>query len=327
MSSAAARAAASAPVPLEVVEQHQELVAAVAREHAARLLDAAEPRRDPAQQPVAGRVPERVVDQLEVVEVDEQQRHRAVAPARAGDRGAQPDVELRAVGQARQRVVEGEPAQLGLGLLQPRLGELAVGDVDHHALGVRGPPGRVAHDRRPLPEPHDGAVGGDHPVLGVERGLLGVGAALAVEHARAVLRVQPGGPQALVGDPGLGREAEQPLDLGRDEAQRGVGRPVGDIGDRLDLLDQRAVALLALDRAVGHVDERADEARHLVVAPGHGGDRQLVPERRAVAPQVQQRDAAALAAVERGADLGDGERVGVLALQEAAVAAEHLSAG
>jgi len=96
----------------------------VARQQPGRLLDAAQARRDPAQQPVAGGMPERVVDELEVVEVDEQQRDGALALARAGDRRAQPGVELRAVREPGQRVVGGEPAQLGLGELEALL-ELA----------------------------------------------------------------------------------------------------------------------------------------------------------------------------------------------------------
>jgi hypothetical protein len=125
----------------------------VAREQPARLLDPAQARRHPPQQPVAGHVPERVVDELEVVEVDEQQRHGALAPARAGDRGAQPHVELRAVREAGQRVVEGEPAELGLGLLQalPELTERGVAHTFERALGRGrgGALGRHPCGRRP----------------------------------------------------------------------------------------------------------------------------------------------------------------------------------
>ena len=141
MSSAAARAAGSAAAGLEVVEQHEELVAAVAGEQPARLLDAAEPRGDPPQQPVARHVAERVVDELEVVEVDEQQRDGALALARAGHRGAQPRVELRAVGQPGQRIVAGQPAQLRLGLLEPLL-ERAIGQLGLALCGAD--PGRLS---------------------------------------------------------------------------------------------------------------------------------------------------------------------------------------
>ena len=81
--STASRAAVSAPSRGEVGEQEHELVAAVAGEQAAIALGAAQPPGDAAQQPVAGAVAERVVDELEVVEVDEQQRDRPLAPPRA----------------------------------------------------------------------------------------------------------------------------------------------------------------------------------------------------------------------------------------------------
>ena len=67
----------------QVGEQQQELVAAVAGEQSTFALGAAQTTRDAPQQPVAGAVAERVVDELEVVEVDEQQRDRPLAPPRA----------------------------------------------------------------------------------------------------------------------------------------------------------------------------------------------------------------------------------------------------
>ena len=68
----------------EVGDQQHELVAAVAGEQPRLALGAAQPPRDAPQQPVAGAVAERVVDELEVVEVDQQQRDR---PPRAAARG------------------------------------------------------------------------------------------------------------------------------------------------------------------------------------------------------------------------------------------------
>ncbi len=108
---------------------------------------------DAAQQPVAGAVPERVVDELEVVEVDEQQRDRALAPPRARDRGAHARLELRAVGEPGQRVEEREPAQL---LLGPHvLGDVLAGQHhDHAALGV-GQRGRLPGDAAAPPATRD----------------------------------------------------------------------------------------------------------------------------------------------------------------------------
>jgi hypothetical protein len=75
-------------------------------------LHAREPPGDPPQQPVAGAVAERVVDELEVVEIDEQQRDAIAPPPRAGHRRPQPRVELRAVRQPGELVEEGQPARL-----------------------------------------------------------------------------------------------------------------------------------------------------------------------------------------------------------------------
>ena len=54
-----------------VEEDDPELVAAEARDHLARPHDRTQPLRHGAQQRVAGQVPEAVVDDLEVIEVDE----------------------------------------------------------------------------------------------------------------------------------------------------------------------------------------------------------------------------------------------------------------
>ena len=69
----------------EVVAEHHELVAAEARDDVAGPDRVPEPLRDGHDELVAERVPEAVVDELEVVEVDEQHRDHAVPlpPARA----------------------------------------------------------------------------------------------------------------------------------------------------------------------------------------------------------------------------------------------------
>ena len=60
-------------------QQHRELVAAEARQRVAAPQRAAQPVGDLAQQPVAVVVAERVVDLLEAVEVDQQQRRDRLA--------------------------------------------------------------------------------------------------------------------------------------------------------------------------------------------------------------------------------------------------------
>ena len=118
-------------------------------------LGAAQAPGHASQQPVAGPVPERVVDELEVVEVDQQQRHRAVAPARARHGGAQARLELGAVRQPGQRVEERELAQLGLGAHAVR--DVLAREHGHHAaLGV-GQRGRLPGDPPPRPVARDHA--------------------------------------------------------------------------------------------------------------------------------------------------------------------------
>ena len=118
--------------------------------------------RDPAghraQQLVAGRMAERVVDLLEAVEVEEKDRGHATFAAGTGQGLAEPVEQQGAVRQPGQRVVQGQPPD-------PLLGRLALGQVlEHRDLGddlAR----RGAHRR--------GVDGGDaaRPVAAFERDL------------------------------------------------------------------------------------------------------------------------------------------------------------
>ena len=104
------------------MHQQQELVAALAGEDVAAADELADAARGLAQHLVAGRVAERVVDELEVVEVEVEERDRLAGAARADEVQAQLLLELRAVRQAGERVVVGEVGDL-------RLGAAALGDV------------------------------------------------------------------------------------------------------------------------------------------------------------------------------------------------------
>ena len=70
-------------------------------------------RADLAQQLVAGVMAERVVELLEVVEVEDQQRHARAAGAARGDAVAQPPQERRRFGSDGEIVGERLPASLG----------------------------------------------------------------------------------------------------------------------------------------------------------------------------------------------------------------------
>ncbi len=74
---------------LHVLDQHGELVAAQACEHAARTRGAAQPLGHDLQNAIAEVVPERVVDGLEVVEVDEQEGKLLAGTARTAQRAAE----------------------------------------------------------------------------------------------------------------------------------------------------------------------------------------------------------------------------------------------
>ena len=107
--------------PLDAVEQDGELVAAEAG-HRVHPADAVfEPAREVDEEAVAEVVAERVVDDLEAVEIDEEDGE-AVGGGALGplDGEAQAVGEARAVGQARERVVEGELVNLLLGALAIR---------------------------------------------------------------------------------------------------------------------------------------------------------------------------------------------------------------
>ena len=81
------------------LEDDRELVAAEARERVVVAQELLQARADLAQDLVAGVVAERVVELLEAVEVDQQQRELAVARGRGGDRRVQRVDEMAAVAE------------------------------------------------------------------------------------------------------------------------------------------------------------------------------------------------------------------------------------
>ena len=95
-----------------VLEQDRELVATEPGRRVRRAEARPQPLPHLAQQTVAGRVSERVVDRLEVVEVHEQDRHRQVGARQALQRVLDAVAEERAVREPGDRVVEGLVRQL-----------------------------------------------------------------------------------------------------------------------------------------------------------------------------------------------------------------------
>ena len=144
----------------EVLGDHDELVTAEPPERVGRPHHAVEARGELAQQLVAGLVPERVVDALEVVDVDEQRSHRRLVPTSSGERLLAAVQDQRAVGQPRERVVCRHERELGVGLLALRLEALAHaherhvdGELDHRQPRAAPPRRRCRCPRRTRAEP------------------------------------------------------------------------------------------------------------------------------------------------------------------------------
>ena len=110
----------------DVLQQHAELVAADARDEVVAAHRGAQARGDHLEQAVAHLVAERVVDLLEVVQVEEQQRRGLVVAPRVRHRLAGALGEHGAVGQAGKRIVVREELESARIVLQLLRGEAQV---------------------------------------------------------------------------------------------------------------------------------------------------------------------------------------------------------
>ncbi len=151
------------------------------------------------------------------------------------DRVAEPLVEEGAVGEAGQRVVEGELPQLVLRLA-------LASDVEEVALEVERLPVVVEDDDALVAQVDDASVAGDEPVLEAERLVRLVRLHVRGEHALAVFRVEQPGEQLGIGRPFLDAVAEDRLDLAAREDVRADRVERVDVDDERELLDQRAIA-------------------------------------------------------------------------------------
>ena len=155
------------------------------------------------------------------------------------------------------------------------LGELAVADVEDHALGERRVSVAARQEHRLVEHPAHDSVGRNDAILLAERlpaRLLAVGEGLA--RAFAIVGMNGREPGIGTRQPLLLSDPEQLLDLGADELA-GSGLEIVQVGDRRQPLDQRlvlgqgrlqlAVELGVLDRAPGHVAEQL-AVRHVVLA-------------------------------------------------------------
>ena len=108
---------ASAPIGRGAQHQH-EFVATDAGDGVDRGDDALQASRDVVQQFIAGAMAQRIVDELEAVEIEHQHGELLLVAFRMDDRLVQPIVEQHAIGQAGQRVVRGQVAKLVIGRFQ-----------------------------------------------------------------------------------------------------------------------------------------------------------------------------------------------------------------
>ena len=116
----------------DVLLEHHELVAAEARHEILRPQHVAQAIGDRAQELVAAGMAERIVDLLELVEVDEQQRRELVGLARRREEMLDLVAEIDAVGQCGQFVITRKMAD-------PRFGGAPLGDVlDQHHRAAAG---------------------------------------------------------------------------------------------------------------------------------------------------------------------------------------------
>ena len=159
--------------------EERELVAAEARDGVALAHVLLDPLGDLAQQLVADGMSERVVDDLEAVEVEEEHGELLVVAVGLGHRERQAVAEEEAVRQVGQRIVEGE-------VLDLLLGALPLGDVDGRALDDREPPVGPLDQVLALEDPDEASV------LALQAELV-VRQALALEELG---RPRPAGPRA-----------------------------------------------------------------------------------------------------------------------------------
>jgi len=152
---------AELPSLFDVCEQDRELVAAHAGHRVVRADREDETRGHFLQQRVADRVPEGIVDQLELIEIEEHHPPRGVMALGVRERDVDAIAKEQTVGQAGQRIVVG----LILHLLLRRL---AIGDVDDRSFeNAAVEQGHVLDDpdRRSVAPPHAHFDVGERSVL------------------------------------------------------------------------------------------------------------------------------------------------------------------
>ena len=187
-------------------EEHGELVASEPRNRVARADDLLQTVAEGGEHLVAHAVAELVVDLLELVEVDENERRLLVSILADRDRMLQLLVEESPVREARQWVEERLLAQLLL--------ELAFrGDVEDVALQVQRLAGLVEDDHAFVSNRHHPPIPGQEAVLEAERLVSLVRVGVRSEYAVSVVRMKCANEEIRIVTPLLDGVAEQRFDV------------------------------------------------------------------------------------------------------------------
>ena len=207
------------------------------------------------QQLIAGVVAQRVVDELEVVEIEEQDANPEVEPARTSERAFEHLLEQRAVRQTGQLVVVRQERDL-------LLGHLALRDVEDHALDQPRLAVAVVDRERLLHHPLDRAVLVHHPVLVVQRDVGPIGVLVLLPNPVDVVDVDVVAPAVRILQPGRRLDPQEVRDLWADVDAVHVLVDRIQVHHRGDLLYERPVLGLCLEPSfaarleLGHVAER-----------------------------------------------------------------------
>ena len=217
-----------------LLDEDGELVTAEPRDRVAGRERVAEPHTDTAQERVPRPMAERVVDALEVVEVEEEDGDLGTCELAAKDECMLDAVrEERAVRESGQSVVEGLVTKLLLGFV-------AGGDVEQVALEHRTT--RIGDDACLVLDPHVPAVERAQAVLDEQRLAGHVRALVRREHALPILGMQDLDEQVVVLDPLSNGVAEHLLDLrARVDVRADVVQSI-DVHGQRQLLDERPKA-------------------------------------------------------------------------------------
>jgi hypothetical protein len=229
--------------------------------------------RHGAQQPVSFRVTERVVDELELVQVDQEHAHQATLPPRLLDRGLEQVVEEVPVAEPGERVVVGQVAHL-------LLDELALGDVLHRPLDARHTLGEG--DLCPPVEEALGTVERDAALVELERRRLPRAALERLAESDAIVRVHARQNLVLLkrAVAGVQREDASQLVGGLDLAGLGVEAPVADSGQVLRVREPGAALAQLGERALQALQHQVEGARDvsdLVVPADRQAHAELAP--------------------------------------------------